>query len=283
MVDKKRTKAASCDVYIREVWAANLEAEMEFIRDVATTHTFLAMDTEFPGIVVRPVGNFKDRGAYHYETLRANVDMLKLLQLGFTFCNEMGELPLVERVPSIWQFNFREFQMNADVYAQESMELLKHSGVDFDAQEQKGVDVRRFGELLITSGVVLSSNIQWITFHSAYDFGYLLKVCTGTHLPPTEHAFFDVLKEFFPTVYDIKYLMKFCNLHGGLNKLAKYLEVNRIGPLHQAGSDSLLTVNSFLKLVQTCFEGIENVRKHSGSLYGLSGLSGSEFLMLSFA
>ena len=40
---------------------------------------------------------------------------------------------------------------------------------------------------------------------------------------------------YFPTVYDIKYLMKFCdNLHGGLNKLAEVLDVDRIGPQHQA-------------------------------------------------
>ena len=39
---------------------------------------------------------------------------------------------------------------------------------------------------------------------------------------------------YFPTVYDIKYLMKFCdNLHGGLNKLAEVLDVDRIGPQHQ--------------------------------------------------
>lgn len=44
----------------------------------------------------------------------------------------------------------------------------------------------------------------------------------------------DALQLYFPTVYDIKYLMKFCdNLHGGLNKLAEVLQVERIGPQHQ--------------------------------------------------
>ena len=39
---------------------------------------------------------------------------------------------------------------------------------------------------------------------------------------------------YFPHVYDIKYLMKFCDsLHGGLNKLAETLEVARLGPQHQ--------------------------------------------------
>ena len=46
-----------------------------------------------------------------------------------------------------------------------------------------------------------------------------------------------LLQIYFPTVYDIKYLMKFCdNLHGGLNKLAESLEVNRMGPQHQVRS-----------------------------------------------
>jgi hypothetical protein len=44
------------------------------------------------------------------------------------------------------------------------------------------------------------------------------------------------LQLFFPQIFDIKYLMKFCdNLHGGLNKLAETLDVARIGPQHQVG------------------------------------------------
>lgn len=57
-------------------------------------------------------------------------------------------------------------------------------------------------------------------------------------LPPQRvhetSKFVPCLQIFFPTVYDIKYLMKFCdNLHGGLNKLAETLDVARIGPQHQ--------------------------------------------------
>ncbi len=36
--------------------------------------------------------------------------------------------------------------------------------------------------------------MQWITFHSGYDFGYLLKVLTYTPLPPTECEFFELLQ-----------------------------------------------------------------------------------------
>ena len=50
---------------------------------------------------------------------------------------------------------------------------------------------------------------------------------TGKLLPDTESEFFELLKIFFPTIYDVKYLMKSCkNLKGGLEEVAKQLEVN---------------------------------------------------------
>ena len=54
----------------------------------------------------------------------------------------------------------------------------------------------------------------------------MLKMLTGKLLPDTENDFFDLLKIFFPTIYDVKYLMKSCkNLKGGLEEVAKQLEV----------------------------------------------------------
>jgi hypothetical protein len=50
---------------------------------------------------------------------------------------------------------------------------------------------------------------------------------TGKLLPDTENDFFELVKIFFPTIYDVKYLMKSCkNLKGGLEEVAKQLEVN---------------------------------------------------------
>ena len=54
----------------------------------------------------------------------------------------------------------------------------------------------------------------------------------------------DILGAFFPNHYDIKILVKEkYNLQGSLNKLAWYLGVIREGKMHQAGSDSLVTIN----------------------------------------
>jgi hypothetical protein len=33
------------------------------------------------------------------------------------------------------------------------------------------------------AGVVLMDNVKWLSFHSGYDFGYLLKILTCQNLP----------------------------------------------------------------------------------------------------
>ena len=55
----------------------------------------MAMDTEFPGVVARPIGDFKSSADYQYQLLRCNVDLLKIIQLGLTFFNKDGEMPQV--------------------------------------------------------------------------------------------------------------------------------------------------------------------------------------------
>ncbi|RWR75472.1 putative CCR4-associated factor 1 7 [Cinnamomum micranthum f. kanehirae] len=259
----------SDSIIIRDVWDDNLEEEFAQIRDIVDDYPYIAMDTEFPGIVLRRVGSFKTSADYLYLTLKANVDLLKLIQLGLTFSDEDGNLPTcgTDRF-CVWQFNFREFDVGSDVYAYDSIELLRQSGIDFRKNNERGVNAARFGELLMSSGIVLNDAVHWVTFHSGYDFGYLLKLLTCQNLPDTQAGFFNLIKMYFPTVYDIKHLMKFCNsLHGGLNKLAELLEVERIGICHQAGSDSLLTSCTFKKLKESFFNG--STEKYAGVLYGL--------------
>eukprot|EP00268_Persea_americana_P028062 TRINITY_DN272_c2_g1_i1.p1 TRINITY_DN272_c2_g1~~TRINITY_DN272_c2_g1_i1.p1 ORF type:complete len:273 (+),score=13.41 TRINITY_DN272_c2_g1_i1:432-1250(+) len=256
-------------IHIREVWNDNVEAEFALIREIVDAYPYVAMDTEFPGTVLRPVGSFKNSSDYNYQTLKANVDLLKLIQLGLTFSDEDGNLPTcgTDRY-CIWQFNFREFDVCSDVFANDSIELLRQSGIDFEKNSQRGIDANWFGELLMSSGIVLNNDVQWVTFHSGYDFGYLLKLLTCRSLPETQTEFFQLIKMYFPTVYDIKHLMKFCNsLHGGLNKLAELLDVERVGVCHQAGSDSLLTSCTFRKLKESFFNG--STEKYAGVLYGL--------------
>ncbi|KAG0304558.1 CCR4-NOT transcription complex subunit 8 [Linnemannia gamsii] len=257
---------------IREVWAENLDQEMALLRELVDHYPYLAMDTEFPGVVARPIGNFRTSADYHYQTLRCNVDLLKMIQLGVTFADENGNVP---KDACTWQFNFK-FNLNDDMYAQDSIDLLIKSGINFQKHEDLGIDIHRFGELLISSGFVLLDDVKWISFHSGYDFGYLLKVLTCSPLPGEEHDFFDLLRTYFPCIYDIKYLMKSCkNLKGGLQDLANDLQVVRIGAQHQAGSDSLLTCSAFFKMRQIFFDDTIDDNKYLGYLYGLGSAVGS--------
>uniref|UniRef100_UPI00398E9926 CCR4-NOT transcription complex subunit 7 isoform X1 n=1 Tax=Pristiophorus japonicus TaxID=55135 RepID=UPI00398E9926 len=230
-------------------------------------------DTEFPGVVARPIGEFRSNADYQYQLLRCNVDLLKIIQLGLTFVNEQGEYP---PGTSTWQFNFK-FNLTEDMYAQDSIELLTTSGIQFKKHEEEGIDTMYFAEVLMTSGVVLCEGVKWLSFHSGYDFGYLIKILTNSNLPEEEPDFFEILRLFFPVIYDVKYLMKSCkNLKGGLQEVAEQLELERIGPQHQAGSDSLLTGMAFFKMREMFFEDHIDDAKYCGHLYGLG--SGSSYV-----
>ena len=94
---------------------------------------------------------------------------------------------------------------------------LQNSGIQFEKHEQEGIDPNHFAEIMLVSGLVLREPVKWLSFHSGYDFGYLLNLLTNQNLPKTESEFFELLKLYFPNVYDVKYLMKSCkNLKGGL-------------------------------------------------------------------
>jgi CCR4-NOT transcription complex subunit 7/8 len=61
---------------------------------------------------------------------------------------------------------------------------------------------------------------------SGYDFGYLVKILTCSPLPPTEAEFFGLLELWFPSIYDIKHIMRSCkSLKGGLQDVADSLQV----------------------------------------------------------
>jgi CCR4-NOT transcription complex subunit 7/8 len=250
-------------IEIRDVWASNLDEEMQIISGLVDKYKFVAMDTEFPGVVARPMGDVAD---VQYQTLRCNVDMLKLIQLGISLTDENGNW--VDGC-TCWQFNFK-FSLSDDIFAQDSIELLKCSGIDFDKFEKLGIDVQYFGELMMMSGLVLNDDIKWISFHSKYDFGYLLKTLTCTELPVDEQGFLDLLFTYFPCIYDVKYIMTLAEgMHGGLGALAEALQVERIGPMHQAGSDSLLTAQTFFSLITKQFGGVCDDSKFKGELYGV--------------
>ena len=208
------------------VWKRNLEDQMSILRDLVNRYKYISVDCKFPGIVARPIGSFKSTSEYHYQTLRSNVDIIEVLQIGLTFSDEFGNHPVGT---STWQFNF-QFNINQDMGSSDGIELLRQSGVDFMRHEVDGIDVFKFGELLISSGLVLDESVTWITFHSGYDLGYLLSIMLNKQVPVQEKDFLGQLSIYFPSVWDVKYLTKAYKLStkNNLHEIAEEFQV-RVG------------------------------------------------------
>ncbi|KAJ4304158.1 CCR4-NOT core DEDD RNase subunit [Collariella sp. IMI 366227] len=291
---------------IRDVWKHNLHEEMANLRDLIDRYPYIAMDTEFPGVVARPMGAFRGKSDYHYQCLRTNVDLLKIIQIGIALFNEDGEQPPARPtstdatdlrrtgnqapLPYAWQFNFK-YSLKDDMYNQTSIESLQQAGIDFALLERDGIDPHEFASLLIPSGLVCFENVRWLSFHGGYDFGYLTKLLICHTLPGDEVEFEDIMKLYFPSTYDVKHLMKHAikllnsgmlqpsdpgcteilqkfEQKSGLENVADALKIKRVGNAHQAGSDSLLTGRVFFELRKRIFNS-DISDDHLGKIWGL--------------
>ncbi|CAH9093707.1 unnamed protein product [Cuscuta epithymum] len=267
-------------VTVREVWAHNLESEIQIIQNLVDTYYYVSMDTEFPGVVFKTQSSVRawerrrqGSAVEQYRLLKLNVDALNIIQIGLTLSDPEGNLPDVGESGGryIWQFNFSDFDLARDLHAPDSVLLLHGHGIDFNRTRELGIDSARFGELIMSSGLLCNEWVSWVTFHGAYDFGYFVKILKQSPLPDRLEDFLGNLTAFFgSSVYDVKHMMKFCErLCGGLDRLAKSLDVDRVvGQCHQAGSDSLLTWHVFQKMRDVYFHHGGGER-FVGVLFGL--------------
>ncbi|AEA38964.1 CCR4-associated factor (nucleomorph) [Cryptomonas paramecium] len=234
---------------IIQIWNDNVDKAMKIMIKLIEEYNYISMDTEFPGITSIPTEY--ETSEEHYQTLKHNVNILQIIQLGFSFANKNGDIP---KSKACWQFNFN-FNFEKDMFAQNSLDLLINSGVNFQKHKKKGIKMNKFIHFLIRCGFLFNKKIKWISFHSGYDFGYLIRMLLQKNLPDSKPVFFKLLYYYFPCYYDIKYLsVCFKKFYGGLDKIAEKLKVFRIGQQHQAGSDSLLTLKIFFKLKKMFFE-----------------------------
>ncbi len=254
---------------IKEVYFDNVEAEIKKIQNLVENYPIITFDTEFPGIVIsnnifNPNAESKEST---YSTIKQNVDHLKMIQLGITLSDKYGKHP--DGI-NTWQFNMK-FNIKEEKFNQESISLLANSGIKFEVLAERGITVEKLGELLMTSGLILNEDITWITFHGAYDLAYLLKVLTSQFLPENLEEFMEELEFYFKNFYDIKYLVQ-NELKGykmSLNKLAYDFNIDRVGNLHQAGSDSQVTSKVYYYVKQNVVNEMDLINSRN-KLYSLS-------------
>ncbi|XP_077535769.1 CCR4-NOT transcription complex subunit 7-like [Haemaphysalis longicornis] len=74
----------------REVRASIKDEELDTLMHLLQKYNHVAVDTEFPGVLVRPANKLQP-SHFQHSLVRGNVNMLKHIQLGFSFLDKNRE------------------------------------------------------------------------------------------------------------------------------------------------------------------------------------------------
>lgn len=232
------------DAKVQQVWAWNLDREFGALLAAAAGEAgaggaILALDMEFPGFLRQEPR--QGARAVRYQALRENVDRLRPIQLGAAVAGADGLLR------GAWSFNLR-FDVDVDLHTAESVAFLRNAGIDFPRHAVEGIEAATLGRRLAGSVLVGQHGRApwWITFSGSYDLGYLLKLLTSNRPLPRDFGAFDIaLSTFCPRRHELRDELPY----GSLDNLARKHGVQRHGRAHTAGSDALLTLELFLRVV----------------------------------
>lgn len=109
---------------IRDVWAWNLEEELDAIMCVVQKYNYVAVDTKFAGVLVRP--DELEPSIHQSSLVRDTINLMEFIHISFTFLDPNG-------LPSP---NSRD----EEVYAEDSIVVLIGSGTQSDGYEREGID-----------------------------------------------------------------------------------------------------------------------------------------------
>ncbi|KAA3472591.1 putative CCR4-associated factor 1-like protein 11 isoform X1 [Gossypium australe] len=197
---------------------------------------YLYIDTEFLEMIFKP-NIHKDNPIINYHYMKPNVDALQIIQFGLSLSNARGNLLDFDSPFSyVWEFNFRDFGINRDRYASDSIELLKCQGISFGKNKEKGIDSKDFAKKFWDYGLLFNCYGLKNSYSRSTAFvSSLVRASIGLFL---------WLQHFRPQTH-----LNLLGLLGGLEKIAQTLNMARItGSSHQARLKSLLTFRCFMKL-----------------------------------
>jgi CCR4-NOT transcription complex subunit 7/8 len=251
------------DGAVRSVWAHNFAAESRVLHQVAPGARHVALDVQYPGcVVVHSSGrqHYDLTDEERYEVIRANVALLKPLQVGIAVRTVDGQR-------FAWEFNLRGFDIASEEDARDptSIAYLADCGVDFNRLPQAGIDGFKLRFLLRDSGL-LRARPSWATFTGAYHVAYFVRLMYGESLPDGVDDFMKMAHQLLGPLYDVKRLAREHDRScvGSLSNVVKKLAVvppgEGISKSKPAGTGSMLALLAFETLKQKLGANMEKCR-----------------------
>ncbi|MBA0738996.1 hypothetical protein Gogos_012303 [Gossypium gossypioides] len=117
------------------------------------------MNTEFSGTIFKPSKQVtcEDNPVINYYYMKSNVDTLQIIQLALSLLDAYSNLPDFDSpFCYVWEFNFKDFNINQGHYANALIELLKRQQIDFEKNKEKGIDSKDFAKKLWDYGLVFN-------------------------------------------------------------------------------------------------------------------------------
>ncbi|KAM3211794.1 hypothetical protein ACQJBY_065113 [Aegilops geniculata] len=256
---------------VRSVWADNFKAESAVFCQIAPHATHVALNVQYPGCVIRGDGrksHYDMTAEERYQVVRANVALLKPLQVGLAIRTDDGGR-------FAWEFNLRGFDVASDLDARDpnSIAYLARCGVDFGRLPKSGIHGYELRWMLRDSGL-LRAQASWATFAGAYHVGYFVTMMSGEKLPDDVDAFMEMVRQLLgPSVCDVKRLARQHDQRcvGALSHIVKQLGVVQPDEPKPtpAGTGSTLALLAFETLKEKLGA---NAEKHRGQLCGLQAV-----------
>nr|CDS27750.1 ccr4 not transcription complex subunit [Hymenolepis microstoma] len=262
-----------------DVWAHNLYESVSKLQDMAERAAYIFIDAEFPGVVASVEGGFVDLIDMDYQDKRENSNLMHPIQYGFAFFDENKRR--IEG-PCAIQFNFK-WDKDKDTCSYKSLKFLEDKGFDFSKLATDGIDYTEFAEAIIGSGLICNHKVSYIGFQCDYDIIYLLKLCSGlTRLPMNHDDLGQIMKVYFPCVYDFRYVTLRFHFFMGLSTIGAKFDVPHVGGSHHAGNDALFTGDVYFRFLEV-YENYD-INEFRNCVYGVThvGYRGKDYVKPQF-
>jgi DNA polymerase III epsilon subunit-like protein len=218
---------------------------------------FISIDLEYAASSETDVSSQQRCSMQWYESLKNFVDGGDTVQLGLVFAFD-SECP--EPVQA-YEVNI-QFDETSRSYSDKSISFLIDNGHVLEDYRNQGVLPEWLYADLLRHFPFYDESVTWVTFHADRDIGFLMKLAVyGGRglLPNNKLIFMHDASRCFPVLFDVRVLAQVLipGFRGSLKNLANHLGIQRTGKEHFAGSDALLTIGCFLKVVeQSADEGL---------------------------